>query len=184
MKFDQLEMLRTQHDMDALANLVRRFNRPKCVEVGTWAGGSTLDILRGGAKVVHCVDTWLGSPNDTTILWVAEYNRREGEDHVYKTFLTNMEPWIKAGRVIPHRMTSLEAAAAWTEPMDFIYIDAGHLYHEAKSDIEAWWPHVREGGILAGHDYGERFIGVTRAVREFGGFEVVPGSTVWWRRKT
>lgn len=37
--------------------------------------------------------------------------------------------------------------------LDFAYIDANHHYKEVLADIEAWYPKVRSGGILAGHDY-------------------------------
>ena len=37
--------------------------------------------------------------------------------------------------------------------LDFGYIDANHHYKEVLADIEAWYPKVRSGGILAGHDY-------------------------------
>ena len=53
---------------------------------------------------------------------------------------------------------------------DYIYIDASHHYLQVKRDIEAWWPRVKSGGILAGHDYeGPQQItaGVKKAVDEF-----------------
>lgn len=36
---------------------------------------------------------------------------------------------------------------------DFIYIDANHSYKAVLNDIIKWYPKVRRGGILAGHDY-------------------------------
>lgn len=36
---------------------------------------------------------------------------------------------------------------------DFIFIDANHTYDHVKADIRAWWPKVKPGGILSGHDY-------------------------------
>ena len=36
---------------------------------------------------------------------------------------------------------------------DFIYVDARHDYKGALVDMEAWWPKLKEGGIMAGHDY-------------------------------
>lgn len=37
--------------------------------------------------------------------------------------------------------------------LDFVYIDANHHYDEVLADIRAWYPKVRSGGIIAGHDY-------------------------------
>ena len=36
---------------------------------------------------------------------------------------------------------------------DFIYIDGDHSYKGAKSDLINYFPKVRQGGIIAGHDY-------------------------------
>ena len=53
--------------------------------------------------------------------------------------------------------------------LDFVFIDGEHGYEAAKADVEAWWPKVRSGGLLVGHDYDRhRFPGVCRAVDEFG----------------
>ena len=56
---------------------------------------------------------------------------------------------------------------------DFVYIDADHSEKGAYQDIELWYKKVRQGGILAGHDYidtksrnGVEF-GVVRAVQRF-----------------
>ena len=35
----------------------------------------------------------------------------------------------------------------------FIYIDGDHRYEGVKIDIEAWYPKVRKGGLICGHDY-------------------------------
>lgn len=36
---------------------------------------------------------------------------------------------------------------------DFVYIDGDHEYDSVIEDILAWYPLVRSGGIIAGHDY-------------------------------
>ena len=37
--------------------------------------------------------------------------------------------------------------------MDFVFIDASHEADMVYLDCEAWWPKVKVGGVLAGHDY-------------------------------
>ena len=54
------------------------------------------------------------------------------------------------------RMPSLEGAAALAASntvLDFCYLDGDHFYEAVIADIEAWWPLVKEGGILSGHDF-------------------------------
>ena len=46
--------------------------------------------------------------------------------------------------------------------LDFCYIDASHDYHDILADIHEYYPKVKEGGVLCGHDYNLK--GVNKAV--------------------
>jgi predicted O-methyltransferase YrrM len=39
------------------------------------------------------------------------------------------------------------------ESIDFIYVDARHDYMGVMEDMIAYWPILKTGGIMAGHDY-------------------------------
>lgn len=72
-----------------------------------------------------------------------------------------------------------------TLPMaDAAFLDADHEFAGIQADIAHYTPRVRDGGIICGHDYGEHFPGVKRAVDEaFGGkHHMGPGgwTSVWW----
>jgi predicted O-methyltransferase YrrM len=68
-------------------------------------------------------------------------------------------------------MTSVDAAAQFQDDsLDYVYIDGHHA--DAKTDIAAWWPKVKKGGILGGHDYTYYFPCVQKAVNEFVGKEL------------
>jgi predicted O-methyltransferase YrrM len=60
------------------------------------------------------------------------------------------------------------------ESLDFVMLDAGHELEDVRSDIRAWWPKIKDGGILAGHDFSIYFHGVVRAV-----LEAFPHVNVW-----
>lgn len=67
-------------------------------------------------------------------------------------------------------LTSSTRAAAMhaDKSLDFVFIDAAHDYHSVKTDLQAWWPKIKAGGILAGHDYiGMGCPEVPKAVDEF-----------------
>lgn len=49
----------------------------------------------------------------------------------------------------------------------FVYLDASHIYEDISNDIGYWYPILREGGILGGHDYDKDHRGVIDAVDEF-----------------
>ncbi|MDB5297609.1 MAG: hypothetical protein JWO31_3592 [Phycisphaerales bacterium] len=88
-------------------------------------------------------------------------------------------------RFEPVRLDSVEAAHVVPDGLDFVYIDADHSYEGALGDLQAWAPKIREGGVVAGHDYGHpAFPGVRRAVDQyfdrFGWAVNVEGDGVWW----
>ncbi|QDT40359.1 hypothetical protein Pan241w_04150 [Gimesia alba] len=75
-----------------------------------------------------------------------------------------------------YRGLSAEIAPHFSDGhFDFIYIDADHTYEGVCQDLELWWPKVRRGGVLSGHDYILRknpkglVFGVVPAVHEFIG---------------
>ena len=66
-----------------------------------------------------------------------------------------------------HRMLSKEACMLYPdEHFDFIYIDASHAYQNVKDDCAWWYPKVKTGGVIGGHDY-FYFVGCKQAVDEF-----------------
>lgn len=81
---------------------------------------------------------------------------------------------------------SLEVAPSLeNESLDFVFIDANHEYGFVKQDLEAWFPKVRCGGLICGHDY-QSWPGVRQAVDEFSlqrglrGFNTPIASDVWF----
>lgn len=72
---------------------------------------------------------------------------------------------------------SAEAAVMFPDgSVDLLIVDADHSYESVKTDIQAWWPKVKELGYVFFHDYDadgtefagkERYPGVRQAVDEF-----------------
>lgn len=55
---------------------------------------------------------------------------------------------------------------------DFIYIDANHVFKHIDQDLRNWWPKLKPGGLISGHDYQEHVyngnkFGVIEAVDAF-----------------
>ena len=67
--------------------------------------------------------------------------------------------------------------------IDIIYIDASHDYESAKEDIELWFPKVKKGGMLVGHDYKIEYFGVVKAVNEKFKHFIVYNDWVWGVKK-
>lgn len=98
------------------------------------------------------------------------------------------------------RQNSLVAAQMFSDDFfDFIYIDSWHIYKHIKREIELYWPKLKSGGILAGHDYVDGWTdqrtdifhpyGVIQAVDEFSKREnqtihlLDPNWPSWWTIK-
>lgn len=131
---------------ETLATLCARANARTIVEVGTFLGmGSTQVFCRALPPEgrLFCVDTFTVD--------MVRYQRPQ--DPHYHAFLSNMKQTGTASKIVPVRMKSLEAARALNVMADLVFIDGDHSERGVKSDIAAWLPHVRPGGILCGDDY-------------------------------
>jgi hypothetical protein len=134
------------------------------VEVGTWLGKSAtymgVEIFNSNKKIkFDCVDTWKGSPEHQS-------NPEVINDTLYDSFLENIKP-VK-DIITPVRATSLSAATLYPDnSLDFVFIDANHDYENVTADILAWYPKVKSGGVLGGHDYMSVWPPVVQAVNDF-----------------
>jgi len=62
---------------------------------------------------------------------------------------------------------SEEAVGNIPNNLDFVYIDGNHDYDFVKNDLELYYPKVKKGGIIGGHDFSTSTLGVCKAVLEF-----------------
>lgn len=80
-------------------------------------------------------------------------------------------------RVVWQELDTLHALQQQPEAsLDFVYIDAAHVYWAVIQEISEAWPRIKPGGILAGHDFYHGTPDVMRAVKEFADLESL---TVW-----
>ena len=83
------------------------------------------------------------------------------ELHLVDKYWQDNNPFLDARTKIPHDEKyvwhigwSVDVARSIKdEYFDFIYIDGDHSYESVSSDIKAWWPKLKEGGFMAGHDW-------------------------------
>jgi predicted O-methyltransferase YrrM len=158
---------------------VNKFNNAKFIEIGSWKGRSAafmaVEILNSNKKIdFYCVDTWQGSEEHAEDEVIKQNN-------LYDEFIKNTEPVKHI--ISPIRKTSLSASESFpNECFDFIFIDAAHDYENVKADIQAWFPKLKKGGIIAGHDYHPSWEGVVKAVDEWsllGNKRIFASNTSW-----
>jgi predicted O-methyltransferase YrrM len=126
-------------------------------EIGVCSGFNALMLLTGlEIKKMYLVDPYE---------FYDDGNQHKAEPEMFRfVFLTTM-PFHD--RVQMLRYPS-EFVASFFPPrsFDYVYLDGLHTYEGVKKDIECWWPLVKDGGILAGHDYNTQHVGVKKAVDE------------------
>jgi predicted O-methyltransferase YrrM len=147
-----------------LAKAVCRAGGTNLVEVGSYLGASSCFIAEGiraagSSARLYCVDTW---KNDAM---------SEGTRDTWEEFRRNTAPYGTAVEAV--RKRSVEAAASFGRPVDFLFVDADHSYEAVRADIEAWFPLLAPGAVAAFHDV-LYFEGARRAFHEF----VVPRGSV------
>jgi hypothetical protein len=164
------------------------------VEIGTAYFRSALwmaqQILASGKRIyMHCVDPWVNDPDTFGAQWFNESMREGGAFNAGLRSLLEHGTREEIELLSIHRMRSLEASTMFrNQELDFVFVDGDHRGRAPLEDIVAWFPKVKVGGVLAGHDYGPMFPGVVEAVHTafFGDCEIrTPerGETsTWWHR--
>jgi predicted O-methyltransferase YrrM len=117
----------------------------KAVEIGSYSGEGTVVIAKH-FKEVLAVDPWL---NGYDINDVA--SQQCPMKFVFEAF---QERTSGLKNVMFSRGKSLDALEFVEDSScDLIYIDGDHRYEGVLADLKGWRKKLREGGIMAGHDW-------------------------------
>ena len=128
------------------------------VEVGVRRAHFSEHVLQQWkGRVLHLVDPWEhqdavdakttgGKYQDVSNAPNAEH--AENLEHVKRT-LSRF-----GSRFAIHRKYSVSAAREFADnTLDFVYVDARHEYEGCLEDLKAWYPKLRKGGLVSGHDF-------------------------------
>lgn len=136
------------------------------VEIGSWLGRSAafmaVEIANSGKNIrFDCVDSWEGTGLP------GEYDAQNDtvKKGLFDQFIENMKPVERFYQV--ERGMSHEVASRYAfKSLDFVFFDAGHSYEAVDNDLRAWLPRMKDGGIIAGHDFFTSPDGVGKAVKQ------------------
>lgn len=151
---------------EQVSRYIGGLDSPVICEIGVRNAGHFSVMLTDNTVEAYGVDIWretgIKSQNDSEYDQKTLDNQYSGVCNKYKN-----DP-----RVVIIRDFSLNAVKAFDdEYFDFVYIDAEHTYDGVLNDLGAWYPKVKKGGIISGHDYCECEIQGTGVV--FGVIEAV-----------
>jgi len=133
-------ILQRQWEFDVLMDLYTRLGPRYVLEIGTYHGGTLYHWLR------------LAVPN-ATVVSVETYQTGVDNRHMYSS-------WTPDGIALhaivgnSHDLATVETVRTLLPTIDFLFIDALHLYDAVLRDWTLYGPLVRRGGIVAVADHG------------------------------
>jgi hypothetical protein len=143
-------------------------NYSSAIEIGVNKGEFSKIILSNWNGTLHMCDPWkyidgyldIANVDDTSF------------ENIYQEAKNNVYHFKDRAKII--RDFSINASKSFNDnSLDLVYIDADHSYNGCLLDIQTWFPKVKSGGLICGHDYLDANIpiigefGVKSAVKNF-----------------
>jgi cephalosporin hydroxylase len=133
--------------IDLLKEIGLEFPNGKGAEIGTFKGEFAKEILQNWSGTLYMIDVW--RPLGEEYL---DSSNHAAHSAAYSETMGNISGYEDRGIMV--RATSEVAADMFErESLNFVYIDANHAYDFVVQDIKLWYPKVKSGGYLCGHDY-------------------------------
>ena len=159
-----------------------------CAEIGVNNGGlSELVIKNLKPKKYFLVDPWLHYPDGEKELRSYGYTdekhgqwfTQEWMDYVHELVV---EKFKNHAEIKILRGMSVDMAKTIPDnTLDWVYVDGNHSEEYVYADCVSWWPKIKTGGVLCGHDF--TFPGVPGALTRFSNendLVVWPYGGDWW----
>lgn len=129
------------------------------IQIGCYAGQSTEFFINSELfELFYCIDPWTNGYDAKD----EANNSVEQAEKVFDEKFKNNKKIIKIKEYSWNAINNFQ-----DESIDFIYIDGNHQYDAVKKDLELYYPKIKNGGIISGHDYCLYWNGVKKAVDEF-----------------
>lgn len=141
---NKIDYNRVEH----IANVLSKFPNGRGVEVGVFKGHFSKSILESWSGTLYMVDVWRPLNWDEYM----DMSNHSSHDDAYFQAMRSVQG--HEDRAIMVRATSEVASHMFEDgSLDFVYIDANHAYDYVVQDISLWYPKVKPGGVICGHDY-------------------------------
>ncbi len=147
--------------------LIRRGLVGEGVEVGVLFGEYSECLLATWPGTLYMIDPWEQQPAKVYKDGCNAIDFEEAIDRAAK----RVERFGERAKLMKNY--SLEVAPLFRDgQLDFVFIDGNHRFENVEADLVAWYPKIKVGGVIAGHDFYDRHTdyhecGVKTAVQEF-----------------
>lgn len=152
------------------------------VEIGVWKGDTFKYLLNAHSSLrLTGVDPYEPQPGNTgPERWTKGENGHAWDHEKYFADMVQFCKNNKRGKIM--KEYSVKAATMFAaETLDFVFIDGDHSYEGVITDIESWYPKVRRGGWIIGHDI--HFDTVKKAVSEKFNEYATADDFLWYVKK-
>jgi len=149
-----LPTIRTRSDLGKLLTSLKI--RGPAAELGVRKGDFTTMLLSKWAGATHYVQVDVWAPLEN---YVDKANVKQSAQNNYRRQASkHLQDMVgkRGGDLKGTQCRNFTTACARNFPdsyFAFVYVDARHDYLGVMHDLGAWWPKVRPGGVMAGHDY-------------------------------
>lgn len=127
------------------------------VEIGVLMGDFSAQLLQATQpKKLYLVDPWMhfdDAAHTTTLYGGSAFTREEVEGR-YPRVVERFREQTQAGLVeIIRDFSTKWAGQVGDGTLDYVYVDGDHNKDAVAADIDAFWPKLKLGGIMAFDDY-------------------------------
>lgn len=142
--------LRWRHD---IGPILHEEGKKKAIELGVREGDFAFQTVSAWktCENYHLVDLWQHQEHYMPTTGDAEHNQNMNDA------FAKMNKAKEAGHIksftFCRNYTNNCHQLIENESVDFIYVDARHDYKGTLEDLQFWWPKLKYGGIMGGHDY-------------------------------
>lgn len=155
-------------ELIALVSIVKQFEPAVLMEFGTFNGRTTLNLALNTDGVVYTVDLPPKKEIET------KFPLADGvHDPNNELGFIGLDTSQKFFHSFPHLKiwqlwmdTATIPINIYKNRVDFLFVDASHSYENCLNDSDIAHAIVKEGGVIAWHDY-NGWPGVTKAINEF-----------------
>lgn len=132
----------------AISNLLNKNSAKVGVEIGVFKGEFSKSILENWKGTLYLIDPWRELSDE---VYLDSSNHKN-----HQTAFSDTMNSIKGfeSRAFMLRGLGEELVDLFEDnSLDYVYIDGNHDYDHVKQDLDLWWPKLKSGGLLSGHDY-------------------------------
>ena len=108
--------------------------------------------IADGASAVYMAKKLSDLGKDFQMYWIENFDY--GGSKQITEVVKNLVETDLGRRITLLPISSLDAAASFNDGFfDAVFLDTSHEYKQTKAEIILWNKKIKDGGILAGHDY-------------------------------